>query len=319
MGKKALVLNYGDESAKVAVESALETGGVEILTDDGKDALLAADWLVLAAIDADALNDKDAEEKWSFFLDEIKWKRKSGGEVIIVDCSEISFSPSRLAYSLKKCKRYRLAQIADAVKYMSSEADGQPKPAAPKTEYASAKKAEKPAEKIVPVTPPVKKDSGACRDDHVFGKDSGYKSYVRDNDGSKCDDDHVFGKDDGYKSYVRDKDENKDDYDYVLGHDKSYVRNDDISYEYKTGDKGSEPFEEYPDIQKEIKKTVGAGKIKAIITLVIVIFFIVMFVRIGTMVGIFACTASVERLAAPVIDAVQPLTNAVKTLFYCIL
>lgn len=288
--KKALVLDCGDEGAKEALTTALSGGGVEILTDDGKDALLAADFLVLCATDAEKLNEKETEEKWEFFLDEIKWKRKDGGEVIIIDCSEISFSPSRLAYALKKCKRFRSSQAAEVVGYVTAQRDEKSAVSASKTTAlkAAVSVPEKP-------TPPVKKKSGACRDDHVFGSDAGSKSYVRDLDGKKCESDHVFEKDNADEPDDFDIDE-PDDFD-----------TDEFLSEDEEGKNPTELFGEYPDIKDEKRKPIAVTRLSTVAVLVVVAVIAIMFFQICSSVGLFACSFFGESvLPEPSIAQVLP-------------
>ncbi len=281
MSRKALILRCG-ESEKTAVENSFKEGGVEVLTGEGNDALLAADFLVLVAADADELNGKDAEEKWKFFLDEIRWKRKDDGEVIIVDCSEISFSPSRLPYALKKCKRYRLAQIDEAVRYVATET-AQP---------VAEKKAEPTVVKDTPVSekktyvPPVRTESGACRDDHVFGEDTGHKRYVRDDDGGKCNDDHVF-----------EKEENP------ISEESSEKKSNDL-------------FEEYPDVKKEIRKVAGGGKLAIIVVISIVVMFGLMSMRMcSSIFDLFFQSVSNAVQKTPSLGIVQTIAAAVRSIF----
>ena len=113
------VFVYDTCGKKEEVGAALERAGISLVGGEGEAALLAADYLLLSTADARELDDREVSQAWNFYLDELRWKRKESGEVIIIDCSDISFSPSRLAYGLKKCKRFRLKQIDEATRYMT--------------------------------------------------------------------------------------------------------------------------------------------------------------------------------------------------------
>ncbi|MCI9032299.1 MAG: hypothetical protein HFK09_07300 [Clostridia bacterium] len=168
------VFVYDTCGKKEEAVSAVEKAGMSLAEGNDEEALLAADFLLLSTADARELDEKEAADKWNFFLDELRWKRKENGEIIIIDCSELSFSPSRLAYGLKKCKRFRLAQIDEAMKYMlgsgkSGSAVGGYKPAsslkpAERVDLSEVVKPEEKEEKV--------RESGACKESHVFGEDT---------------------------------------------------------------------------------------------------------------------------------------------------
>ncbi|MCI8612935.1 MAG: hypothetical protein HFE48_04475 [Clostridia bacterium] len=285
MGKSVLVCEFGDSAHIGEIKTAFENAGL-ILLDEGEDekaTLDTADFLVLAACDAKDLENKNAEDKWQYFLDEIKWKRKSGGEVIIIDTSEISFSPSRLSYALKKCKRYRIGGLDDAVKYMKGG-----------NESAVESQSVRPE----PVKPPQqreeKKESGACRDDHVFGDDRGYKNYVRDDGGEKCTDNHVFEK----------EDEEADMSDWA----DEALENAKKDYERVS----AEPFSEYPDIPRENRKTKKPISIMAIVVIVVVMIMLITmvnmcnaFLEMNATAGFFVGNFEAAESAAVNINAPQ--------------
>lgn len=152
--KTAVIIDADGLGRESAFESACLNGKITVLGGaDRKQNLFVADYLVLIASDSRSLEDKDVCEDYTYFLDEIKWKRKASGEVIILDASEVSFSPSRLSYALKKCRRFRIDKSDEAVDYMIGTA---PEPNVP----------------IAPVPAPNKpRPSNVCKDDHVFGEE----------------------------------------------------------------------------------------------------------------------------------------------------
>lgn len=179
MAENIKVCIYDSCGKKDIVAETLNVGGIEVLSDNENESLLAADFLVLAAADARELEEKEASSVWNFFLDEIRWKRKSSGEIVIIDCSDVSFSPSRLAYGLKKCKRFSLGKLSDAVAFMKGTAIPAPAPQSSykpvQTSYESAASSYKSSE-IAP-----KREASGCKHDHVFGEEEKKKEEARSN------------------------------------------------------------------------------------------------------------------------------------------
>ncbi len=166
------VFVYDTCGKKEEVGAALERAGISLVDGEGEEALFAADYLLLSTADARELDDREVSQAWNFYLDELRWKRKESGEVIIIDCSDVSFSPSRLAYGLKKCKRFRLKQIDEATRYMTGGKQSSPsaggfasassyKPA----DYSESARYDKPEPKEEK-----NRESGACKESHVFGE-----------------------------------------------------------------------------------------------------------------------------------------------------
>lgn len=169
---KAIV--YDTCGKRDEIVSSLERAGIGLISGEGEEALLAADFLVLSTADARELDEKEVSQAWNFYLDELRWKRKESGEIIIIDCSDISFSPSRLAYGLKKCHRFRLAQIDEATRYMKGGKQSKPSAvsSAPAFSYKPSDYS-KPAGYDRPEPKEEKPhESGACKESHVFGEEA---------------------------------------------------------------------------------------------------------------------------------------------------
>ena len=162
------------------VSAAFACENITVLSGEEKEALSAADFLVLVADDARALEEREVSQKWNYFFDEIRWKRKESGEVIIIDCSDVSFSPSRLSYGLKKCKRYPISKIGDVVSYMLGK--GKPEPPAPPKPVSQTIKPER--------------ETSGCKHDHVFSdKDERVNELVEK--ARKWADEQLSGEKDG--------------------------------------------------------------------------------------------------------------------------
>lgn len=183
-----------------ATQDALNKVGCETVMISGcsKSDLDSAQFLFIVADSAERVDDSDTESAWKYFLDEVKWKRKSFGEVVLIDSSQISFAPSRLPYALKKCKRFRLTQLADAAAYIVKRLDENSGAAntsavlqstvantaatVSNTAASAANKATADEKSFS-----LKRESGACKEDHVFEesprktrKSEGGKTYIRD-------------------------------------------------------------------------------------------------------------------------------------------
>ena len=75
------VFVYDTCGKKEEAVSAVEKAGMSLAEGNDEEALLAADFLLLSTADARELDEKEAADKWNFFLDELRWKRKENGEI----------------------------------------------------------------------------------------------------------------------------------------------------------------------------------------------------------------------------------------------
>ena len=194
-------LAYAEEDGELAESIAGELGeaGLEDAAegcDSDEEALKAADCLILLVTSQKQTTLPEIRRRWEFFDGEMRWKRKTRGEILLLAASDEAISG--LPLRLKKCGYYYVNEVADAARYLE-ETYGVTEEPEEKDEQAENGikhgfpevkeiKYNPPEEKIeapkytvkVPGIDPFdgkpavrEKPSGACRDDHVFEDDFG--------------------------------------------------------------------------------------------------------------------------------------------------
>lgn len=190
--------NKADALAKSEAEQIIATLKATAIYVGGetniKPRLIEAEYLiVIFASEEDFLN-KSLAEDYNYFLDELKWKRKKVGTIIMYVPSGISFA--RVPFKLKNCYYFNYGEASSLAEYI---ADAEK---AAKKDVAVVKRVTSPKEiKYVPHPPQVTQiifsarapsvqsfdgkinydtyESEACKDDHSYdSKKTNAKSYI---------------------------------------------------------------------------------------------------------------------------------------------
>lgn len=181
---------YGNASLADEIARALDEIGFDCATGSEKDEeqLFQADALVLAVENTEQLARLQAV--WQYYLDEIEWKRKESGTIVIV-CAE----PLKRAYTPFRLKRFPVfTDTRTLTQYLEEQASAPTKPAPtvpqiskPATQITRAAEVTRtvetpqtldytppavqtPEQPATPTTqlPQLKNRSTACKQDHVF-------------------------------------------------------------------------------------------------------------------------------------------------------
>lgn len=91
--------------------------------NDLKKESLNADYLIVMYDTEREFNNRDLEQVWRYFRDEIRWKRKEGGEIVVLYNS--SLDSSRLPFGIRQCKNLsfdNLSQLPAILKSLEKTA-----------------------------------------------------------------------------------------------------------------------------------------------------------------------------------------------------
>lgn len=170
VGDRETASEAAEALCAAGLDNYLETGAVE-------SELTETEFLVLALSDVGQL--PRAESAWRFFLNEIAWKRKHAGEIVLY--SREALPPAKLPFKLRGCKLFRTPEAL--VSYLQSADQPRTRTENPDTEQSAtaeqvkltrvepprqiqySHRAETPA---APQKASPENRSGACKEDHVF-------------------------------------------------------------------------------------------------------------------------------------------------------